>query len=97
MLMPIRTHQCVSACVCVLTQLLSHVQLFATLMDYSPPGSCPWDFTGKNTGVGCHFLLQGIFLTQGLNPCLQHWQADSSPLSHLESSGLIRESGEIRF
>ena len=27
---------------------------------------CPWDFWGKNTGVGCHFLLQGIFLTQGL-------------------------------
>ena len=24
---------------------------------------CPWDFSGKNTGVGCHFLLQGIFLT----------------------------------
>ena len=29
---------------------------------------CPWDFTGKNIGVGCYFLLQGIFLTQGLNP-----------------------------
>ena len=26
---------------------------------------CPWDFPGKNTGVGCHFLLQGIFLTKG--------------------------------
>ena len=25
---------------------------------------CPWDFPGKNTGVGCHFLLQGVFLTQ---------------------------------
>ena len=34
--------------------------------DSSSP-SCPWDFTGKNTGVGCHFLLQGIFSTQGLN------------------------------
>ena len=31
---------------------------------------CPWDSPGKNTGVGCHFLLQGIFLTQGLN---LHW------------------------
>ena len=30
----------------------------------------PWDFPGKNTGVGCHFLLQGIFPTQGLNPGL---------------------------
>ena len=28
---------------------------------------CPWDSPGKNTGVGCHFLLQGIFLTQGSN------------------------------
>ena len=31
---------------------------------------CPWVFPGKNTGVGSHFLLQGIFLTQGSNPCL---------------------------
>ena len=31
----------------------------------------PWDFTGMNTGVGCHFLLQGIFLTQGSNPGLR--------------------------
>ena len=35
-----------------------------------PPGL--WDFPGKNTGVGCHFLLQEIFLTQGLNPGLLH-------------------------
>ena len=33
---------------------------------------CPQDFPGKNTGVGCHFPLQGIFLTQGLNPPLLH-------------------------
>ena len=31
---------------------------------------CPWDFPGMNTGVGCHFLLPGIFLIQGLKPCL---------------------------
>ena len=40
----------------------------------------PWNFPGKNTGVGCHFLLQGLFLTQGLSPrllCLLRWQADS--------------------
>ena len=50
---------------------------------------CPWDFPCKNIGVGCHFLLQGIFPTQGSNPCLLcllHWQADSSPLSHLGPS-----------
>ena len=28
---------------------------------------CPWDYPGKNTGVGCHALLQEIILTQGLN------------------------------
>ena len=37
---------------------------------------CPWDFPDKNSGVGCHSLLQGIFLTQGLHPLLLHWQAD---------------------
>ena len=46
---------------------------------------CPYDFPGKNTVVGCHFLLQGVFLTQGSNSCLLHWQADSLPLSHLGS------------
>ena len=43
----------------------------------------PWDFPGKNTGVSCHVLLQGIFLTQGSNPHLLnllHWQAGSLPL-----------------
>ena len=42
----------------------------------------PWDFPGKNTVAGCHFLLQGIFLTQGSNPYLLHWQAGPLPLSH---------------
>ena len=36
-----------------------------------PCGLCPWDFPGRSTGVGCHFLLQGIFQTQGSNPGLQ--------------------------
>ena len=36
---------------------------------------CPWNFPGKNAGVGCcHFLPQGIFLTQRLNLHLLHWQ-----------------------
>ena len=45
---------------------------------------CPRDSPGKDTGVGCHALLQGIFLTQGSNTnllCLLHWQAGSLPLS----------------
>ena len=60
---------------CMLS-LFSHAQLFDQLL-------CPWDSPGKNTGVGCHALLQGIFPTQGLNPyllCLRHWQAGSLPL-----------------
>ena len=36
----------------------------------SPDSSVLWKFSGKNTGAGCHFLLQGNFLTQGLNPYL---------------------------
>ena len=52
-------------------------------MDCSLPGSsrlpCPWDFPGKNSGVHCHSLLQGIFPTQGSNPGLLHWQVDALP------------------
>ena len=51
----------------------------------------PWDFPGKNTRVDCHFLLQGIFLTQGLNPHLLPWQVDSLPLSHWGTMHLITE------
>ena len=40
---------------------------------------CPWDSPGKNTGVGCHFLLQRIFPTQGLNPGLPHCKQDALP------------------
>ena len=46
---------------------------------------CPWNFPGKNPGIGCHILLQGIFLSQRSNPCLLHWQADSLSLCHLGS------------
>ena len=48
-------------------------------MDCSLQGS---SVCGKNTGVGCHFLLQGIFLTQELNTRLLHWQGVSLPLRH---------------
>ena len=62
-------------------------------MDCSPPSSStPWNFPGKNTGVCCHCLLQGIFPTQGLNPHLLRWQADSLPLYHLGSPKATREA-----
>ena len=62
--------------------LKSHIQIYTKLFRYryslQPCGLeptrllHPWDSPGKNTGVGCHFLLQGIFPTQGLNPGLPH-------------------------
>ena len=45
--------------------------VFASWQPYGPQPMrllCPWDSPGKNTGVGCHALLQGIFPTQGSNP-----------------------------
>ena len=42
----------------------------------------PWDFLGKSTGVGCHFLLQGIFPTQGSNPGLPPCRQTLYRLSH---------------
>ena len=51
-------------------KLLNCVQLFCD------PTDCilPWDFPGKNTKVGCHFLLQGIFLTEGSNLSLLYYR-----------------------
>ena len=43
---------------------------------------CSWDFPGKNTGVHCHFLLQGIIPTQGSNQCLLHCRWILCQLSH---------------
>ena len=48
---------------------------------WPPRFLCPWDFPGKNTGIGGHFLLQGIFLTQWSNWSLLHWWAGSLLLS----------------
>ena len=49
----------------------------------------PWDFPGKNTGAGCYFLLQGIFLTQGLNQQLLRLLRFSEILYHLSHLGGI--------
>ena len=78
-------------------------QLCLTLCDpmaYTWPTRllCPWDFPGKNTGVGCCFLLQGIFPTQGLNLPLLHLLLGSrscAPLlrwrRHCVGRGVCRE------
>ena len=64
---------------------------------------CPWSFPGKNIRVGCHFLFQGILLTQGSNPRLLHllhWQADSLPLENIQRimlNGKISQSLEVIY
>ena len=76
------SRSCVT-CLRVSAKSLSCVSLFVMLWTGSLQ---PWDSPGENTGVGCHALLQGIFLTQGLNPCLLsllHWQTGSLPLAPL--------------
>ena len=62
---------------------LSHVRLFATPWAVACTRLLhPWDFLGKSTGVGCHFLLQGIFPTQGSNPGLPDCRQTLYHLSH---------------
>ena len=71
---------------CPSVQFSSVAQSCLTLCnptDSSPPGSTVCgDSPGKNIGVGCHFLLQGIFSTQGLNPGLPHCRWILYQLSH---------------
>ena len=67
-------------------------------MDWSPPGSCVHgDSPGKNIGVGCHALLQGIFPTQGLNPDLPHCRQLLYHLSHQVSSKTLIETPKKMF
>ena len=66
---------------CVHAKSLQSCPTLCDLMDCSPPGSSVrGDSPGKSTGVGCHALIQGVCLTQGLNQHLLHllhWQAGS--------------------
>ena len=61
-------------------------------MDCSPPGSSVHGMLQKNTGVGCHFLLQGIFPTQGWKLHILHWQVDSLPSEPPGKSALGKRS-----
>ena len=60
---------CVCVCVCAHAHTQSKSNSFR-----------PWNSPGRNTGVSCYFLLQGIFPIQGSNLHLQHWQDNSLPL-----------------
>ena len=69
-------HGKISKTLCLVTCMLSHVWLSVTLWIIAHPQPprlfCSWDSLGKNIGVGCHVLLERIFLTQGSNPVLPH-------------------------
>ena len=72
---------------CVRAKFLQSCPTVCSSVDCSPTGLlCPWDSPGKNTEVGCRALLQGIFPTQGSDPSLLNWQADSLPLGFPDSS-----------
>ena len=70
-------------------------QSYSTLCDPRTVQStrllCPWDSPGKNTGVGYNVFLQGIFLTQGLNPSLLHCRQVLYCLRHLGSPNIIKK------
>ena len=73
---------------CLVAQLCSTL---CDLMDCNPPGpSVHGDSSGKNTGVGCHALLQGTFPTQGLNLGLPHcrWTLPSEPSGKPMTTGV---------
>ena len=76
---------------CLCARVISCLIVFDSLWLYGPL-LCPWDSPCKSTGVGCHGLLQGIFLTQGSVVhllSLLHWQASFLPLApHRKPSGL---------
>ena len=65
---------------------LSHAQLFATPWTVVYKVPLFMEFSRQVTGVGCHFLLQGIFPTQGLNPGLPHCRQTLYRLSHQGSN-----------
>ena len=58
---------------------------------------CPWNSPGKNTGVGCHSLLQGVFLTQGSNSGFPHCRQILYCLSHQRSPGVFDLSVNSKF
>ena len=70
------------ASTCVTCVGHSVVSISVTPWTAAHQAPCPWDSPGKNTGVGSHSLLQGIFQTQGSNPGLLHCRQILHRLSH---------------
>ena len=69
---------------------LSCVRLFVTPWTLAHQAPLSWDFPGKSTGVGCRFLLQGMFLTQGSNLGLPHCRHRLYSLSHHIVHGILQ-------
>ena len=75
-----------SSIICTRAHSLSDAQVFEIPWTVGCQAPLSMDFPGNNTGVGCHFLLQGVFPTQGSDPyllCLLHGEANSLPPRHL--------------
>ena len=70
-------------------KLLSRVRLFAALWIVAHQAPPPMGFSRQDTGVGCHFLLKGIFPTRELNPGLPHCRQTLYGLSHQGSPCLL--------
>ena len=77
----LKTASMETTCVMVI-ELLNHVRLFETPRTVAFQSVCPWDFPGKNSTVGCYFLLLGLFLAQGSNTRHMHCRQILLLLSH---------------
>ena len=77
---------------CSVLSRFSHIRLFETQWTFAHQALLSMGFSSKSTGVGCHFLLQGIFPTQGSNPGLPHYRQTLYRLSH---QGSLRNSTNI--
>ena len=60
-----------------------YVRLFVTLWTIAHQAPRPWSSPGKNTGVNCHAFLQGLFATQGSNPCPTSFVSPASAVGSL--------------
>ena len=80
-------------CYCSVTKLCPTL---CDPMDCRPPDSSVV-FPRQNTGVSCHFLLQGIFLDPVSNPFLPQWQEYSLPLNHQGSPYIVYKTFNIDF
>ena len=80
---------------CCLNENVSHLVVSNALQPHGLQPTrllCPWNSPGKNTGLGSHSFLQGIFLTQGLNPGLLHCKHCLYCLSHQDQFSSVTQS-----